>query len=535
MSERRCESRREFFKTSAIGVTGIAILSRARPAQAQPSNSAWPATGYMQINPEIDNCRVVFIQDPNMLTGTHYGNFANANNNVTNHDLVKSNLDLMARALARRNTADEAWRVILRKPTAKQWSEVLVAIKVNANQEYGPSAASVGRFCEVLIGFGVPAGNITICDGGAASGNGCPDKYRPFVGSVIPDGVQVISRGDTYGITLDGWNTESVTVVRDADILINAAVNKGHDRFNQYSGVTMCVKNHVGTINFAHRDDTSTNSLLCAYHKHEAILGNPSADVPPKQQLNFVDGLFVGQPGDWTGHVLDGDVLYQMSMGTLAGPVDYYTTKFLRIALYNDWNEPRVNEFVEGFGYTTEERIALDTMNPDTDPAGRGLVDASVVVDWPEPPPTGGTGGTGGEAGAPPDTGGSSGAAQGGTGGVQTGGTGGVIDTGGTGGGVETGGTGGVAPSGGGTSGASGAIGTGGTAPPTGGGTGGAGGAAGSAGTTAAASSDDEGGCQCQQGNGRRSRRGAWLMGMLGLAIGRMARRRRGEYDDDSD
>jgi hypothetical protein len=377
--KRTFESRRNFLKISAVGAAGLAIAGTGKKAGAQ-SGSPWPATGYMQINPNIDNCRVAYITDTSMLKRTTYGNFSDANNNAIDQAKVKANVDRMACALARKSTAAEAWKVIFRKPDAKSWAQVKVAMKLNCCGAFNPCIGAVARLCEALNGLGVPYGNITLFDGGAASGNGCPDKYTPFkTGGQLPP-VNIIARGDAYAITVAGWNTTCATVVRDADIFITVAVDKGHDRLNQFSGVTMSLKNHVGTINFSHPGDDPGVYMLCNYHKHEALLGWPTADVPAKQQLAFVDSLFAGQPGDWTGGVNDGAVLHTLVMGTLAGPVDYYTAKKIRTRIYTDFNVTRVNEFVEGFGYSAAERAALDTMDPNTDPAGRGLVDAANVA-----------------------------------------------------------------------------------------------------------------------------------------------------------
>jgi hypothetical protein len=381
MCERSRKSRRDFFKASAGGAAGVWVASRAGTAKAQASGSPWPATGYMQINPDIDNCRVAYITDTSMLTRTTYNNFTDANTNAIDHAKVKANLDKVACALARKASPADAWATIFRKPTAKSWSQVKVAIKVNACGYYKPSVAAVAKFCEALNALGVPYPNITVFDGGAASGSACPNEYPPFQTSgKLPAGVVFISRGDTYPVSIDGWATNSVTVVRDADIFIDAAVNKGHDRKAQFSGVTMTLKNHVGTINFSHPGDDPGVYKLCAYHKHEAILGMPTADIPPKQQLCFVDSLWAARPGDWVGGVDSGAQLQTLVMGTLAGVVDYFTTNKVRIRKYNDWNVTRVNEFVEGFGYTAAERAALDTMDPNADSKGRGFVDAATYT-----------------------------------------------------------------------------------------------------------------------------------------------------------
>jgi hypothetical protein len=386
MCERSHRSRRDFLKTSAVGAAGVLVtVSNLRDALAQETSS-WPATGYLQINPSIDNCRVAYITDASMITRLGYNNFGDANNNAIDFAKVQANMDKMAVALARKATAAEAWATIFRKPTAKTWAQVKVAMKVNTcGGGIGPNAGAVAKFCQVLIGLGVPAANITIYDAGNASGNGAVSYYTPFqTKGVIPAGVKIEARGTTCPITIPAhtgaWTTTTVTTVRDADILIDCAVNKGHDRLNQFSGVTMSIKNHVGTVNFAHRDDAETIADLAAYHKHPYLLGNPTADVPAKQQLCFVDSLWGGKPGDWAGSVEAGAELNTLTMGTLAGPLDYLTTKKVRTKKYNDFNVGLVNTFMTAFGYTDAERTALDTMNPATDPQGRGFVDASGSV-----------------------------------------------------------------------------------------------------------------------------------------------------------
>ncbi len=385
--------RRVFLKTSLMGTAGVLAATVALPeAQAQAQVSSWPATGYLQINPHIDNCRVVYVTDKAFIKRIGWTNFTDVNTNAIDFARVQAAMDRMAMCLAKQCTPGEAWATIFRRPTAKTWAEVKVAMKVNACgsvDSLSPNVGSVGKLCLVLMGLGVLPANITIYDAGAASGANAVLKYSPFQTSgVIPAGVIIENRGTTCPITVDThvgpWTTNTVTTVRDADILIDCAVAKGHDRLNQFSGVTMSVKNHVGTVNFAHRDDNETIGDLAAYHKHPYLLGNPTADVPAKQQLCFVDSLWAGKPGDWSGGVLPGSELYTLTMGTLAGPVDYYTTKKVRTLVYNDFNVALVNTFVTAFGYSDAEQVALDALgSPDDDPQGRGFVNAGSTANCP--------------------------------------------------------------------------------------------------------------------------------------------------------
>jgi hypothetical protein len=379
------EGRRNFLKASAAGAAGIMIAGAHKKAHAQ-NGSPWPATGYMQINPDIDNCRVVFLTDTSMLKRQTYNSFSDANNNAIDHDKVRANIDRMACALARKNTAAEAWPVIFRKPAAKSWAQVKVAMKVNANYHYSPCIGAVAKLCEVLNGFGVPYASMTVFDGGNASGSGCTDKYTEFKTKGWLPPVNVITRGDTYAITVPGMGgTTCVTATRDADIIITCAVNKGHDRNYEFGGVTMCLKNHVGTINFAHPGGGAEYNLtyLTNYHKHEAILGLPNAGVPVKQQLAFVDSTWVGQPGSWEGFIEgESKVLHTLVMGTFPGAVDYLTTKKIRVKAYpseTNLNWGFINRYMTDFGYTDAERSALDTMDPNADPQGRGLCEVGAA------------------------------------------------------------------------------------------------------------------------------------------------------------
>jgi hypothetical protein len=538
-------NRRNFLKSSAAGAAGVLVTgSRVREAQAQAS--VWPATGYIQINPAIDNCRVVYVKDAAMVKRANYANFGDANKNAIDHARVKANVERMACALARQTTPAAAWPVIFRKPPTKNWPDVKVAIKVNACGNVSPCIGIITKISEALFGLGVQYSNITVYDWGAATGAGAYNKYNPFLTdpNVKLPPINVLNRVNAddgkIAITVGTWQTVCIQLVQDADILLSIAVDKGHDRMDQFSGVTMSLKNHVGTINFGHPGDNPGVYRLCEYHKHPIILGTPSATVPAKQQLCIVDGLWAGKPGDWTGGIDDPNgVLGTLSMGTLAGPLDYYTAKVLRAPKYanttaNNVNVTRINEFITGFGYSAAEQAALDTMNPATDPQGRGFVDAltcecgGVALDAGTYPPAdsgaggssgaggatgkGGAAGTGGTGGASAGAGGTSvgaGGAPVGAGGASVGAGGAPGFGGAAGGGVSQGGSAGAFGLGG-AAGASGvmsaggaagaALGAGGAAVGAGGASVGAGGVAGAlAGAAGAAlqAAADAGGCAC--------------------------------------
>jgi hypothetical protein len=112
-----------FLKVATVGVTGLALV-RANRALA-----AWPASGTMDINPDISNMRVVACKDTAMITGTPTSMTFENENVVIDSARVHANMDAMAMQLADKGTVDEAWKTIFR--SSKAWSSTRVAIKVN--------------------------------------------------------------------------------------------------------------------------------------------------------------------------------------------------------------------------------------------------------------------------------------------------------------------------------------------------------------------------------------------------------------------
>jgi hypothetical protein len=375
------ESRRNFLRAAATGAAGLVAMSAATSRVfAKTTASPWPATGYMQINPDIDNCRVAYITDPAMALSTDKYDFRDWNNTGVDYDVVKANIDKMACALAQKSNAADAWKTIFRKPANKSWEQVKAAIKVNAVGGYSPNVPTVAKLCEVLHDLGVPYANITIFDAGNATGDGCLNKYNQFKTSGKLPAINIAARGPDTQVLIGTETLPIQNVVLESDILITCAVNKGHDQKNKFGGLTMSIKNHTGTIKYG---CASSLKQLINYHKSEWILGNPSDTVPVRQQLAFVDSTWAGAPGSWGGQVNNGAVLHTLVMGTLAGPVDYLTATKIRTKLYentdaNNCNITYINQYMTEFGYTEDERLALDTMDPKADAKGRGFVDAAA-------------------------------------------------------------------------------------------------------------------------------------------------------------
>jgi hypothetical protein len=152
------QMRRDFFKITTAGATGL-VLAKARKAFAE-----WPSSGSMAINPDISNMRVVACYDTGMVPTAPTTMTFSAQNAAVDTARVQANMDAMAIQLAEKCTPDEAWRTIFRSSTP--WASTIVAIKISAAEAKNMARlAVVDKFCRVLNGFGVPAGNISIYDG----------------------------------------------------------------------------------------------------------------------------------------------------------------------------------------------------------------------------------------------------------------------------------------------------------------------------------------------------------------------------------
>ncbi len=213
-------------KSTTLAAAGVAVIG-VNQGEAEASGAEW--TNRSPINPAISNTKVVCCYDEMMITDAAAAKTATtltAQNAVLNTSKVESNLDQLAMKLTGKATAQSAWETIFRKPEAKQWADVKVALKVNCiDSKNMPRIAVVGKVCKELAKLGVATSNMTIYDGGHdASGN---NKYPPFIGNGIPDGVKVQSgKGSTTSIAVGTGKMNCTNVVISSDILVNFAVNK---------------------------------------------------------------------------------------------------------------------------------------------------------------------------------------------------------------------------------------------------------------------------------------------------------------------
>jgi hypothetical protein len=386
MGKQASKSRRNFLKASAAGAAGLALVG---PGLKKASAADLPVKliplSTTKINQDIDNLRVAYITDAAMVRSNVWGSFVNfcdPNGTVNGavYPVIKSNMDKLACALANKADAGDAWSTIFKLAPGKSWGTAKAAIKINsiggATDCVHASVPILAKVIEVLIGKGMPAGNIVVFD---MTKTGAKDIYSRWRGTALPAGIvfggvnpDPASNNNIYTAKFPaGYSMDASQCIDGVDIYVNIANNKGHDQTNNYSGVTMSLKNNFGTVCFGHNGmDQLAASNSCDY-----IIGNPSATMPAKQQLCIVDSLFLGNAGDWAGGTQNGNNANSIVMGTFAGAVDYVATKVIRIPkIPGGINSGIVDQFLTKFGYTTADGTTITTITKDT---GKGLVDAS--------------------------------------------------------------------------------------------------------------------------------------------------------------
>jgi hypothetical protein len=360
MKARSLQKRRDFLKTAAAGAIGISALNFDKIF-------ASPAGGWvngMQVNPAIDNKRVICCHDTKMLTNAPANMSFASQNSAVNAAVVAANLDQMAMNLAQKTTAADAWSTIFRKPAAKEWSAVRVAMKANGiggSDTNRPRVAIYKKICDVLIGLGVQPSNIILYDA-------CNDASLYYTATYVSltDATKIRAvvcarsgpddKDDKNKPTLNGLkNFKAVTLASttgisapadlvdgNIDILVNVAACKSHNGTGghySYGSCTLCMKNHFGTFTDGVKAGYSNNlhvansatvppptpAALFEINKHSAILGG----TPVRQQLCIVDALLSNSgattaagPGGAADCRTD-----RLVMGTFAPIIDYLSAK----------------------------------------------------------------------------------------------------------------------------------------------------------------------------------------------------------------
>jgi hypothetical protein len=401
----------------------------------------------MQINPAIDNKRVVCCHDPTMLAhypaaGSVIKSDFTSQNSYVDAAKVASNMDEMAMQLAQKTSAADAWSTIFRTGNSGGWGSTRVAIKVNGINGSSPvnrgRVAVVKKICDVLVDqFGVKPANIVVYDA-------CDDAsipYGPYVDAndstkirAAPVSVRAAGLGGFKAVTLTsttGVSCPADLVDGKIDILVDIAVAKMHDGPGGsygYGSCTLCMKNHLGTFTSGtqaqHSGALHSLKSQIEINQHSAVLGGN----PVRQQLCIVDALLsngASGPGGSADNRTD-----RLVMGTFAPFVDYFTANYILFDPTIMAASPipqkgltaaatLIPQFATGFGYTA----------PPASPATPDPGWVSYPASSPPPINSSGTGGTGGGSGGASGSGGTSaagGARSGGTsaaGGASSGGT----------------------------------------------------------------------------------------------------------------
>ena len=448
------QKRRDFLKTAAAGAAGAVGLGALRIERVFAQTTGGWVDG-MQINPAIDNKRVICCHDTTMLTATPTNTSFTSQNAAVDATKVAANLDEMAMQLAQKTTAADAWSTIFR--SSKPWASTKVAIKTNAilgTNGNHPRVAIIKKICDVFVDqFKVPAANIILYDANSDAST-CYTSYAS-----LTDATKIRATVSKYGQSLNGMKAATITsadraisVVADLvdgviDILVDIAVVKVHSgpgTSYSFGSCSLCMKNHLGTFinNGTDANPSSTGlhtlNAILEINKHPAILGGN----PVRQQLCIVDSLLAN--GNGAGGSFDTRV-DRIVMGTFAPTVDYCTATNIMTTVMNkpDRNN-NLSKFITSFGYAATDVMDWNEYVPGSAP--------------PINPKDGGAGGSGGGGNS-----GAGGSGSGGNSGAGGSGNGGTSGTGGAGSGGKSGtggtGSGGASASGGANSGGSSADG----------------------------------------------------------------------------
>jgi hypothetical protein len=341
-------SRRTFIGSAVAGSVGLLTAGTLKCAGGATNTSIF--TPRMAVNPAIDNLRVVCGVNPAMITGNPTGWEMEGQNRCITADQVERTMDAMACSLTGKNAAADAWATIFRKPETKSWEAVKVAIKVNCIAKNHPRVAVVNHVCTVLNRLGVVPGNTIIYDG---CHNAAP-FYGAYVGKGLPVGVVVSDKNSAMGGMMKisipapkagSYNCSRVLADGTIDILVNIAVNKGHDQ--SLGKTTLTLKNHAGTFEPKVIHTGGGLDYILAFNKSNAIWGG----TPVRQQLCIVDTLWGSVDGPFA---TPDKRLDRLVMGTFSGAVDYLTAKKIREPLMGA-QHGSIERFVTEFGYEEKE------------------------------------------------------------------------------------------------------------------------------------------------------------------------------------
>jgi len=252
----------------------VSITSRT-PAEAAFTPSE-PANSPMGIAKGIHPGRVVWVHEP---TATSWDGSTGSwwDDDNTDQDVVDYMVSKTIQTLTAEPTDEQAWNALFRHfNQARGLGDVgyqdgeKIAIKINMNQENSSGGTWSSRagnpsphvICSVLKQLievvGVPGSAITIYDASRYIGNPIYDKIKNHpnpdfhnVTFVVKSTLERNGRIAAAGDTSNPLETRAGTAylprcVTNAKYLINMALLRSHSLY----GVTLCAKNHFGSVNF---------------------------------------------------------------------------------------------------------------------------------------------------------------------------------------------------------------------------------------------------------------------------------------------
>ncbi|MCX8035577.1 MAG: DUF362 domain-containing protein [Candidatus Sumerlaeia bacterium] len=312
--------------------------------------------------------RVVWQHDPQAVKWTGSGYWWEDAN--TDQARVEQMLSLGLRNLTDAGTDTAAWNALFRhfnRGAAGYTPGESIAIKINLNNAHDPNDNQpdatqhlvLALLKSLILEAGIPGASLVVYDATYASINRgrIPDRifnYCRAPGGQFLNVVWVDSYGGngrtakvltgnvlTYAVS-NSCGAQIPTVVKDAKYLINVPLLKGHAT----AGVTLCAKNHYGTINTG-KDHTYIDPLntsvgnLPRYNPLVDIMGSP--EIGGKTLLYLMDGLYGAMsldttPVRWTSAPFGNH--YTASLLLSLDPVAIDTVAYdLLVAAYNDPNQ----------------------------------------------------------------------------------------------------------------------------------------------------------------------------------------------------
>lgn len=350
-------SRRGFLKLTAVGAAGLASI----PTIIIPRRTEAYEAGAV-VHPNISPLRVAGVRDARMTNAANPSTTWEQEEKLVNWEPVQENMDRLACGLAEESSPADAWKKIFLKPAGKNWSDVVVAIKINHIAQQRTRSAVLSKVCHVLTDvLGARGSNIycyDACHGGGMS------RENPYAG--LPEGTQLANQWGSYNASVlvptpyQQGRGQSRCLDRlargEVDILVNIALCKGHGA--EFGGFTMCMKNHFGTFapGPGHGPGGGADYLI-AINKSPEILGamDPATGnvLYPRQQLCLVDALWASDPGPSTPTDSQPNALL---MGVCAPVVDYVGAMRLRKEMMGWTVQERVAErFLTEFGFSAAE------------------------------------------------------------------------------------------------------------------------------------------------------------------------------------